>query len=40
MTREATQLQQMGLDGLRALLDFREAFGPTVEILSVKVPRA
>ena len=37
---EAAKLRQMGLDGLRALLHFREAFGPTVEILSVKVPRA
>ena len=36
MTREATQLRQMGLEGIRALLDFRAEFGPEVELRSVK----
>ena len=37
---EAAKLRQMGLDGLRALLDFRAEFGPEVELRSVKVPGA
>ena len=37
---EAAKLRHMGLDGLRALLDFRAEFGPKVEIRSVKVASA
>ena len=37
---EAVKLRQMGLDGLRALLDFRQVFGPGVQITTVKVARA
>ena len=33
---EAAQLRQMGLEGIRALLDFRATFGPEVELRSVR----
>ena len=38
--REAVKLRQIGLDGLRALLDFRAEFGPRVELRAVRVPDA
>ncbi len=34
---EAAQLRQMGLKGIRALLDFRQKFGLEVELRSVRV---
>ena len=37
---EAAKLRQMGLEGIRALLAFRAEFGPSVELISVKVPDA
>ena len=37
---EAAQLCRLGLEGLRALLDFRAEFGPSVELRSVSVPYA
>ena len=37
---EAAKLRQMGLEGLRALLDFRAVFGPGVELRSVRGPGA
>ena len=37
---EAAKLHQMGLEGVRALLDFRAEFGPSVELRSVSVPDA
>ncbi len=37
---EAAQLCRLGLEGLRALLDFRAEFGPSVELRSVSVPDA
>ncbi len=37
---EAAKLRQIGLEGLRALLDFRAEFGPKVEIRSVRVAGA
>ena len=37
---EAAKLRQMGLEGIRAVLDFRVTFGPKVELRSVRVPDA
>jgi hypothetical protein len=37
---EAEKLRRMGLEGLRALLEFRQEFGPSLELYSVKVPNA
>ena len=33
---EAAKLRRMGLEGIRALLDFRTEFGPEVELRSVR----
>ena len=35
---EAGMLRQMGLEGIRALLDFRAEFGPEVDLRSVRLP--